>query len=124
MHKVVVFGGCTGLTVKLTQALLSSNPDAWNGFSGKTIILDANSIAVTGKMATVKAKKVKKKAQKIGVAKLYTFTDPGTAKPKRSFQSLILAAVSRHTNTSRSSTRPLSSSSGMNNPGLIMPSSG
>ena len=72
-----IFGGCTGLTVKLTQALLSSNPDAWNGFSGKTIILDANSIAVTGKMATVKAKKVKKKAQKIGVAKLYTFTDPG-----------------------------------------------
>lgn len=38
----------------------------------------ANPITVTGKTATVKAKKVKKKAQKIAAAKLYKFDVPGT----------------------------------------------
>lgn len=37
-----------------------------------------NPITVTGKTATVKAKKVKKKAQKIAAAKLYKFDVPGT----------------------------------------------
>ena len=53
-----------------------------------------------------------------------TFTDTGTQKPRRSFQSLSRAAVSRQTKRSRVSMRPFASKSGMNTPGLTMPSFG
>ena len=74
-----VFDGCSGIAIRLTNELKTEFPDAFAGIAGTPSFIDLkeNTIAVTGKLATVKAKKVKKKAQKIAAAKLYTFTEPG-----------------------------------------------
>lgn len=74
-----VFDGCSGIAIRLTNELKTAFPNAFAGITGTPSFIDLkeNTIAVTGKLATVKAKKVKKKAQKIAAAKLYTFTEPG-----------------------------------------------
>ena len=75
-----VFSGCSGMKIGIDKdfAYQIASTDVWDGCSNKTLrFLDENPITVTGKLATVKAKKVKKKAQKIAASKLYTFTEPG-----------------------------------------------
>ena len=77
--RLSIFNGLTGLSVTITQELHDKNKNAWTGlstYSLKTFI--NNEMTVVGKTATVKAKKVKKKAQKIAASKLYTFTESGT----------------------------------------------
>ncbi|MCR5340960.1 MAG: leucine-rich repeat domain-containing protein [Saccharofermentans sp.] len=74
-----ILSGCSGVAVTYVPELRTQFPDAFTGIAGTPSFIDLkeNTIAVTGKLATVKAKKVKKKAQKIAAAKLYTFTEPG-----------------------------------------------
>lgn len=75
-----ILNNCENLeTVNVTETLKNSSSTAFSGVPStcKFNYLDKNPIEVTGKTATVKAKKVKKKNQTIAASKLFTYVQRG-----------------------------------------------
>ena len=77
-----LFAGNGAVNVYVSDTVKALNANAFKGTNVTVRFLQyaANTLAVTGKTATVKAAKVKKKAQKISGSKLYKFTDNGVGK--------------------------------------------
>ena len=73
-----IFSGCkNNITVTASDKVTNLNGNALLQATCKVIGFKDNAMTVTGKTATVKAAKVRKKAQKISASKLYNFTDNG-----------------------------------------------
>ncbi len=72
-----IFGDVGTIAVRTTDRVKTLNSNAWLGASFSWPKFAENTMTVTGKTATVKASKVRKKAQKISVSKLYNFSNPG-----------------------------------------------
>ena len=72
-----IFGDVGTIAVRTTDRVKTLNSNAWLGASFSWPSFAENTMTVTGKTATVKASKVRKKAQKISVSKLYNFSNPG-----------------------------------------------
>ena len=73
----ILSGSKSGIAVYVPNDYKSVNT-IWAGATISWKNYASNPMTVSGKTASVKAKKVKKKAQKIAAAKLYKFDVPGT----------------------------------------------
>ena len=72
-----IFSGSGTIAVRTTDKVKTLNSNAWKNATVTFLSFAANTMTVSGKTATVKASKVRKKAQKISVSKLYSFSNPG-----------------------------------------------
>lgn len=72
-----IFGDVGTIAVRTTDRVKTLNSNAWLGASFSWPSFAENTMTVSGKTATVKASKVRKKAQKISASKLYSFSNPG-----------------------------------------------
>lgn len=72
-----IFSGTGTIVVRTTDKVKTLNSNAWKNATVTFRAFAANTMTVSGKTATVKASKVRKKAQKISVSKLYSFSNPG-----------------------------------------------
>ena len=72
-----IFGDVGTIAVRTTDRVKTLNSNAWLGASFSWPSFAENTMTVSGKTATVKASKVRKKAQKISASKLYNFSNPG-----------------------------------------------
>ena len=72
-----IFEDVGTIAVRTTDRVKALNGSAWSGATVSFRAFAANTMTVSGKTATVKASKVRKKAQKISASKLYSFSNPG-----------------------------------------------